>query len=551
MILKNDSTARILEKRVLPGPAKNGELSLQMHYVVGWSDLPAARVAIQAQHILEYVSPRVLEDFEYNLYLEREAREEEEDMAAAIAAVAAAQAAENADLGPKPVSKPSGNKWKGPRRRKKKSRPSKADLIAKQQAEETSFNQSEATALSGTLSTSTHNTSGPSLTAPPQSTPKKKKNIAPNAIIANSEDDTLMYDVEEEEEMEIDDDFAIVRQLRQTSTKVSEGFGSSDSEVGDATLRPRSADRSASIKNEHITPALMSLHTLHTMQPPVPDHLTTPKQDSTPAQVRSAKSTLQHYGFTPAAKSTAPWPNVSKTHTNSLPQAQSIPNLPACETSAPSEAKPPRTKGKKKITVLEKEEEEPAWEVKALEGMQIEVVGGKTIRWFKVRWKGNWPADQNPTWEPEDNIDRPLVTKYLAKIAATGGQGSSAVLPLVKPQLKRKYSSVAEAVMGDMEGEGDHRSPAPPGASSSLSSRSIVNDALSFGERQADMPLHSSGSDDGGENNDDILEVTEPEQRHVETPCRSQDFNEALMRELETSFRRQDVKRSSERSSSS
>ncbi|KXJ91589.1 hypothetical protein Micbo1qcDRAFT_163364, partial [Microdochium bolleyi] len=71
MIVKNDSTARILDKRVMRGPPKNDEISLQLYYVVGWSDLPAARVAIQAQQIHEYVSPRELEDFEYKLYLER------------------------------------------------------------------------------------------------------------------------------------------------------------------------------------------------------------------------------------------------------------------------------------------------------------------------------------------------------------------------------------------------------------------------------------------------------------------------------------------------
>lgn len=554
IILKNDSTAQIFEKRVLPGPMKNGELSLQMHYVVGWSDLPAARVAIQAQHILDYVSPRVLEDFEYKLYLEREAREEEEDVAAAIAAVAAAEAAENAALGLKPAPKPPSNKWKRPRRRKKKNRPSKADLIAKKQAEETSFNHSEAAAMSATLSTATQNTTGPSLTAPPQSTPKKKKSIAPNAIIANSEDDALIYDVEEEDEMDIDDELAIMRQLRQATTRASEGFGSSDSEVGDATLRPRSADRSVSIKKEQTPPVLMPLHTLDTTQPLVSDYSTTSKQDTTPAQVISIKSTLQHYGFTPVAKSTAPWPAVANAHAHPSPQTHSIPNLLTEETSAPSEAKPPRSKGKKKkkkIIVIEDEEEEQVWEVKALEGMQVEVVGGKTIRWFKVRWKGNWPADQNPTWEPEDNIDRLLIKKYLAKVAATGGQGPSAVVPLVKPQLKRKYSSVAEAVMGDAEDEGDRRSPAPPGASKLLSSRSIVNDAQNHVDRRGNMPFHSSGSDDGSENDDDILQVTEPEMQHVETPYRSQDFNDALLRELETSFRRQDAWRSSERSSSS
>ncbi|MDA4133383.1 MAG: chromo domain-containing protein [Thaumarchaeota archaeon] len=69
----------------------------------------------------------------------------------------------------------------------------------------------------------------------------------------------------------------------------------------------------------------------------------------------------------------------------------------------------------------EEEAEEPSWEVKRLEGMR-EVDG---VLYFKVRWEGDWPPDENPTWEPEENIMKSLVNKYLKKHAASSVRGIS------------------------------------------------------------------------------------------------------------------------------
>ncbi|EFW99914.1 chromatin organization modifier, chromo domain containing protein [Grosmannia clavigera kw1407] len=37
------------------------------------------------------------------------------------------------------------------------------------------------------------------------------------------------------------------------------------------------------------------------------------------------------------------------------------------------------------------------------------------VRYFLVRWKGDWPPDQNPTWEPADNLPPRMVRHYLKK----------------------------------------------------------------------------------------------------------------------------------------
>lgn len=111
-----------------------------------------------------------------------------------------------------------------------------------------------------------------------------------------------------------------------------------------------------------------------------------------------------------------------------------------------------KSSGKKrqKVEIFEDEYEEPAaeaeqvWEVKRLEGDRIFEIDGQPVRHFKVRWEGDWPPDQNPTWEPEDNIGRALVRKYLKKKGSRGGDLSVPKQRTLSPWAKR-YSSVQEA----------------------------------------------------------------------------------------------------------
>ncbi|CAK7231375.1 hypothetical protein SCUCBS95973_007890 [Sporothrix curviconia] len=51
--------------------------------------------------------------------------------------------------------------------------------------------------------------------------------------------------------------------------------------------------------------------------------------------------------------------------------------------------------------------------------------GSRLVRFFLVRWKGDWPPDQNPTWEPAENLPPRMVRQYLKKAAQkrVGGYG--------------------------------------------------------------------------------------------------------------------------------
>ena len=75
LVPTSDSTAYIVERILLPSPgvAKDGRpLPKRMAYIVGWRDLPAARLLVPVMEILDYVSPYALEEWEYNMELELE-----------------------------------------------------------------------------------------------------------------------------------------------------------------------------------------------------------------------------------------------------------------------------------------------------------------------------------------------------------------------------------------------------------------------------------------------------------------------------------------------
>ncbi|TRX90072.1 hypothetical protein FHL15_008991 [Xylaria flabelliformis] len=160
LCLEDDTGAFIVDKRVLPGKPVNGELKLELYYVVGWPDLPAARVAILATKILEYVSPRTLEDWEYECLLEKDKEREKQEVAQKIKQEerAKAHAASVSVMGtPTPDSGIPGQKRRG--------RPSKAEMLARRIAQQASFGDDEL----ANVPLPSAGTSGPSLSTPKKS----------------------------------------------------------------------------------------------------------------------------------------------------------------------------------------------------------------------------------------------------------------------------------------------------------------------------------------------------------------------------------------------
>lgn len=558
--LKNDTDAFVIDKRVLPGKSVHGELKLEMYYVVGWPDLPAARVVIDAKHIYDYVSPRTLEDFEYKLTLEREDEElRREAKKARQKAKAAAKALPPPSTPPASTTPRITKALTQETNKKKRGRPSKADLLARKMAQQTSVDENAEVSLPPM------STSGPSL-----STPKKKR----LAVVAASEVDTDGPEGAQEENEDLEDEAdpgeAIFKQL------YSEASAAGRSREGTAKsieieIPSRAVYQAASPQKPTLGGSKQSTPVHPRPQPRINQNRSASGPRTAPVQ----KTTLQNYGFTPAGRSSGKWPtygpspdpNASASNAKAEPAATAG-DTPTAGGNSNSSAKPPR---KRKRAVSDQN----LWEVKRLEDDRVEEASdGTRRRFFKVRWKGHWPPDENPTWEPEENILRKLVRDYLRRKAGKSGKASTnsrgksssasaatagdetrrktpkSVKRAPAPLSFRKYSSVSEAFEDGVEED------------AGADTRKHSSRASSSGVRgsRVDVEIDSDDDDDEHDDGDDYddggveqLVVTE-EQRQEETrrsrrrhetlstPALSlpslpkAEFDATLARELEASF---------------
>ncbi|KAI1159784.1 hypothetical protein F5B18DRAFT_558819 [Nemania serpens] len=619
--LPDDTGAFIVDKRVLPGAPINGELKLELYYIVGWPDLPAARVTILATKILDYVSPWALEDWEYRLSLERDEEREKQKAAkerkqkehakarAALAIATGAGTGVGVGVGAGAGSG-TGTSTPGTPAPKRRGRPSRAEMHARNIAQQASFGDEEL----ANVPLPPMSTNGPSL-----STPKKKKGLA--QITPKIEDLADLDELEDTEEADINE--AISRQLLggseyDSDDQVPEGEGSE--EASDEPKRPGSGTdftaldlflpappsrgyaespvpvlpcsiqpnptrhvspvpiflppssktapssrrmtqltapvpvpsypkqtmnkTSASVEIS-VTPIPVPLHPLNKAKARGPPHVVTatpiplppipvsrpkprikphsPKTTPIPpppyahsVQKSSKKPhTVTHTPILPPPPFTPTETTISQEQNGFTPVSHSLRQQPSSANARIERNHQPHTPSKsatptsKASTSRKKSQRKPhkeqEWEVKRLEDDRVIETGGELVRYFKVRWMGNWPAGQNPTWEPEECISQVVVRKYLKDKAAKMVKSGSPPKGIVKPapSLKRKYSSVAEAFEGDADA----------------------------------LPPPSSGGPEVDEDEDDAeehLQVTE--QTRSNTPSQRFRLDPALVRELAASF---------------
>ncbi|KAI1100587.1 hypothetical protein F4804DRAFT_40155 [Jackrogersella minutella] len=612
IVPENDSTAFIVDKRVQPSTARNGESKLHMYYVVGWRDLPAARVAILATEVHDYVSPREVEDFEYRALLERDEESERQEMEKKLKATIAAKKKQaklaNATGTPAAPSTPPAP------HSKKRGRPSKAELQARRPSQRANFINPKPTEVL----LPPESTSGPSLSTPQK---KRAKEIA-----------TDVEDIDETDEADPDD--AIYRQLLEDGDNVEDTDVDSNDEDEeyiplnkvpktmssgleirsyaktlwlnkDATLY-KHTNGSLALKsptsNIPIPKVLQSNKQLPPPPPPpkplngqprktripVPPpftsdkiiptpqkHSQTPipvptsfgqnkksprpklkfdnKQSTTPVPVplyprlmnrkteppasapplQPLRTSPRHHGFTPAGRSSGKWPSAA----SQSPRSRVESPLNNRDTLMGSEgsSRPKRRLQKPKPKPRE-EEKGRVWVVERLEGDKLMNINGRRGRFFKVRWEGEWPPDQNPTWEPEENIAPGLVKQYLKKKytrhkTATSDSSSRNDTPdkslaWHSSTRKRKYSSLAEAFAGDTDDLDELRN------SADRDEEAYVNGRNS-----------NSNYDNEDDGEDEILAVTtekdsNPARRASKPKPRPDELGAAFMRDLAAAIHR-------------
>ncbi|KAI1640129.1 hypothetical protein F4809DRAFT_592743 [Biscogniauxia mediterranea] len=611
LTLENDSDAFIIDRHVRPGAPIGGEMKLEMYYVVGWPDLPAARVCILATRILDYVSPRTLEDWEYNYSLQQDKQREEEEAAAAAKARRRVEKAAKAKVLDTPSTNTPNSGALSVLGKKKRGRPSKADRSARELAQQTSF---------GGISNAEIPLPPASKSGPSLSTPKKKRLEAETITDAEDKEEEEVGDAIYKQlcggdsEMDIDDpneaDEIGPRRFEQTLNhaptasiaKYAHPFmlrpspprdRQQDEQKNDSLARkasttpvpvpayPRPRQNPQKQTSSSPRPKLITSNAVPVIpstspnkstvrETPVPlpanpwskpdQSSTSPKRNTTPGAAPAyppildqngskptphTPSTLLYYGFTPAGRSSGKWPSVTQTPASGDPTPRNSHtgfNHDA-DADAAAGGTPARSHKKKKkskpASVAPNEEgengadQEPVYAVKRLEGDQVMEVEGRAERFFKVRWEGDWPADQNPTWEPEENLPAALVRKYLkhknkSKNRHKTGSGATESPPK-RPMLKRKYSSVAEAFEGG-EDEEEHALRRGGGP---------VRDwwAGGNGINENEQGGHDNDDDDNDDDGEERLLVTE-QRNHPGTPVDKTQFDLVLAREIEASFRR-------------
>ncbi|KAI0502790.1 hypothetical protein F5B22DRAFT_632029 [Xylaria bambusicola] len=645
--LEHDTDAFIIEKRVLPGKPINGDLKLELYYIVGWPNLPNARVAILATKILDYVSPWTLEDWEYEQSLERDKEEEERSAAEKRKQEerAKALAASTPGTGTSTPATPG---------QKKRGRPSKAEMRARQLAQQASFGKED---LANVPLPPTKPT-GPSL-----STPKKK--------LAQ-----VSTDLEDLEETDMNE--AILRQLKggdeddrsSESTEdlssrpdtLGNGNGSSleafppgPSSRGHAELfvpnllssAPDEISRSVSpvpLARRKWTP--LNAKPKLTTHVPVPTYPKPSRMKKPPVAVGKTITPVPAPSYpnpkpkapkrkhiptvTPVPVPSYPNPKPKAPKQKHIPTVTPVPT-PHCPVPKPKEPeevafsrvvppKPPHaievvnlqwvykrthgppgpvmaydmaialndfnvvrpadhdhrcwsttadigiendkpdeldelddlahTSSKKEATPVakpkssrkRKAQPEEEWEVECLEDSKLSAIDGVLVRHYLVRWAGDWPADQNPTWEHEDNIPPALIREYFGRKERERAPWNGVILePLDRPLI---YGSKSDGQASDVRPSKGHASKerASKGHASKrrfTAFKGMYSNVAEAFEGDASGGLGSSSledqrAQDGEDDAEEYLQVTE--QNQMTRPMHKLRADASLLRELTDSI---------------
>lgn len=463
----HDSTGYIVDKVVLPtGPLLNRVAQRKLYYIVGWRDIPAARATIEATKVLDYVSPRTLENWEYQRLLkqEDEKKAEEETKLARLTAPGKRRSrppkGAMADIPPEPVVLDAADE----------------ELLARRKA------------------------AGPSL-----STPQKRRLEDFVEDYAESDDAAIRRQLVLEG-MDIVVDSDRVDRLASTNSN-------SEGEVGRPS-RSSSSGRSAhpdpgAIPRSHKPTHALGRSVLNRSSSAPGSPSGTPSHQPQATAVPNGRASSIPLKARPTMKRTRPArssrtstptsgsglrnihvPERQKNGTGSQPETPSPRFIPvqasrekkryqvattpasngdtfnttnlANQVTTTSQSKISVQRTKKKRDSKEKQpssapdpalpdDAEQTWEVKRVEDdWRFRTEDGRVVRYFKVRWAGNWPPEQNPTWEPEENLTASMVRSYLKRKRAKGilddkiDEAPSWVVGKPASPAK-KYNSVAEA----------------------------------------------------------------------------------------------------------
>ncbi|KAL7783576.1 hypothetical protein V8C37DRAFT_397048 [Trichoderma ceciliae] len=447
-----DSTAYIIERVLLPspGPAPNGRpLPKRMAYLIGWRDLQAASMLVPAMQVLDYVSPRTLEEFEARLEqeLDDEKGRLEDELKLDLVAP--------------------------PKQKKKRGRPpAHSQIESAVVAEPETVAQAKSRHKKGVMSLST-----PQKSRLEEFEWLSEEEGSPSRQIAEEQLQSLHgFTLDSDDSDDGDDDDVIQDTYDPLPSEPLHGMRNSpQTKSTPIKLEQPSTSPGPLVSSARVrTPSECSSRSL------------TPLKHSIPAPASSVTNGShfnQGFGLPPFAPS-------------GQSEMQHPPNSFEEEDRA-EQSIPPKTKPKASRKRPRPEDEDVNaetqhdndWVVERIEDVEYyEVDGRGLVRYFRVSWEGDWPPDQKRTWEPEENIPANLVRNFfktpkskrrtLSKLGTVKRahsvkqgnptQGSNSKQGVFKqsthdqssslkqtrlswPAVHTKYSSVSEAFAGDRD----------------------------------------------------------------------------------------------------
>ncbi|KAM0242068.1 hypothetical protein ACHAP5_007466 [Fusarium lateritium] len=437
-----DSTAYILERIILPSPglAADGQpLPRRMTYIVAWHDLPAAQMLVPAMDVLEYVSPRELEDWEYantEEQMEHEKVETKQDVAGDA---------------PKP---------------KKRGRPPKHSkietaVVAVPDDEEPAVPKRGAMTINTPTKNRLRDFDGLS----------DEDGSSSRQLQWETTGDSMETDEQgfEEEDMLIEDPEIPAGELEMLPSSTFEAQGSKQSHAGKQFESFPSSGTSSRRSTPKATVSMSKSEGKKRADHPLKK---APALNGLLNGAQAVESDWTPTGSVAYSNSgvETPDPEPEEVTARLVEEAASVQKKSVKKSKPASNTpKPPKSAPQEAVVQNAEPAEEPDWEVKCIEDMELyDVEGVGLVRYFKVRWEGDWPPDQNPSWEPEANLPPDLIRKYVKngkrkrdRPAAKKPAKQPTVAPSYAPSKKsmkqttltwgipaKQYKSVSEAFEG-------------------------------------------------------------------------------------------------------
>ncbi|KAG6149701.1 hypothetical protein E4U28_008190 [Claviceps purpurea] len=478
------STGYIIERILLPSPglaADGRPLPKRMTYIVGWRDLPAASLRVPAMDILDYVSQRTLEEWEERLEDEMDEHRQHLDE----------------KVGRWGEQKVSPGMRRRPPAHTAIEQPAAIEIESESESESGTGSGVGSHAKSHGMSLSTprkrRRADSPVSSDEDSNSPTKQLNrellgnsdggedMMPDNIVDRRQGKTM--EVAVDRDLKRRDDVAMARN---TPLRI----------VTPVPLPPLITCNSSTTTNNNINTTRESNANIHNINGSIHtrtasnskrtamDSGTASLPKSPPKKEKKQKVMHSGEGGTLSQKNASFLANVaidnaiqqlptrgSSRGRRKQPTSTNQPPAASTHTHRRSELIETRKKTQRttpppppspqmpppSINPSSHEADDSAWEVERLEDMAIyHIENHGLIRYFLVRWVGDWPTEQNPSWEPEHNLHPDLVRNYTKlgkkKRAKLAAQHQRPPPDLSEWAPGRQRGSVRRVALGDARG---------------------------------------------------------------------------------------------------